>query len=508
MNVAIYSDETSHWLTQASQGIRPFDSMHKNGTLILSVVRRHPCRTIDANIHDRGEVHWRVVEGMRPLTITLTARVGQKCAMFDPDHHDVTNGVVKKKVVIRRVHPGRKYFLDTDSTCPFTVVTTGEEQIVTTAKGCDTDLVSRFYAQNSGGISATSIRQGRRPDVLVITALKDECDAFMRILKMRECVWIKGTGPTALPYHQTVIPDDGGQERLIVVACAFGMGETLAAGAAERLIAHLGKPQVLAMTGICAGHPDNTRLGDVVVATRLWKFDEGKREVVADPASGELKTTVFRDVQTFSLLPHVKLALEDYSSKWHCVVATPRPKSYEHQLRYLLWTLYDASQSGRSLDHYPDVQQECPARAKIIELASQAGLIRLEPRFELTKQGRLRVESEQAKYAAQRPQDAPAPSVRIGTMGTNAMVQKDAGLFDGLQPTIRTTLGIDMEAAAVGNVAHQHSIPFLVAKSVVDYADMHKNDNFRTYSAETSAHFLMSFLLNQATELKLWDAVA
>ncbi|VEP12174.1 Nucleoside phosphorylase-like (fragment) [Hyella patelloides LEGE 07179] len=51
-----------------------------------------------------------------------------------------------------------------------------------------------------------------------------------------------------------------------------------------------------------------------------------------------------------------------------------------------------------------------------------------------------------------------------------------------------------MEGAAVGAVAEIHDIPMIVFKSVQDYADYDKSDQFRLYAAETSARFLLAFL--------------
>jgi hypothetical protein len=49
------------------------------------------------------------------------------------------------------------------------------------------------------------------------------------------------------------------------------------------------------MSGICAGHPKKTFFGDVIVADRLFKFDEGKIEVIKTPETHEREETLFHD---------------------------------------------------------------------------------------------------------------------------------------------------------------------------------------------------------------------
>ena len=83
------------------------------------------------------------------------------------------------------------------------------------------------------------------------------------------------------------------------------------------------------------------------------------------------------------------------------------------------------------------------------------------------------------------------------------MVHKDERLFDGLRRLLRKIIAIDMEAAAIGEVAHQNGMPFLVVKSVVDFADLQKSDHFRTYSALVAATFLTDLCLERRANLRI-----
>lgn len=507
MNVADFSDETKQWRANADLCIAPYDAAFRNGTLVLTVVKKlAPRPSVDDNIAGEGEVHWRVVETIRPRKLTLTSRAAWGRAEFDPGEQFVKNGHVQVKINMPEPHPERATFPERDITCRFKVTKSGSEQIETTPYGFSTELVSRFYAETTDHMPASAIRGDQAPDVLVITALKDECDAFMRVMK--SSVWIKGKDGIGLPYYQTVVPDASGVERVVIVSRAADMGESPATSLAERLIGEFGKPKVLAMSGICAGHPTETSLGDVVVANRLFKFDEGKREVVKNAQSGLDETTIFRDVATYHLDVKMKVALEDFAQHWKCSVPTMRPKSYEHQLRYLLWTLEEMGCTDKKLDDFPECRSECALRGKVIDRAVECGLVTASPTLRLTELGRTELRNERDRYGLGRRVDLTEPAVKIGGMGTSAMVQKDPQLFYGLQRVLRGIRAVDMEAAAVGMVAHHHAVPFLVVKSVVDYADMQKNDNFRYYSSETSAHFLMSFLMTCGLEIGLWKPAA
>jgi hypothetical protein len=71
---------------------------------------------------------------------------------------------------------------------------------------------------------------------------------------------------------------------------------------------------------------------------------------------------------------------------------------------------------------------------------------------------------------------------------------RDWELFKRLAFQSRKTLGVDMEAAAVGYAAYRTRRPMIVAKGVSDYADGGKNDAGQGEAALASARFVLSFL--------------
>jgi nucleoside phosphorylase len=59
----------------------------------------------------------------------------------------------------------------------------------------------------------------------------------------------------------------------------------------------------------------------------------------------------------------------------------------------------------------------------------------------------------------------------------------------------RKLLGLEMEASAIGAIAHLHGVPkTLVMKGVMDFADLEKDDHFKLFAARASAECLLAFL--------------
>lgn len=109
-------------------------------------------------------------------------------------------------------------------------------------------------------------------DVLVLTALKEELDALLQVhAPMRE-PWVVNDGD--LPQHVAVLDGRAGPIR-VAAARVTKMGGIATATLATRLIEAV-KPAGLAMCGVCVGHPEDTDLGDVVIAERTFQHDEGK----------------------------------------------------------------------------------------------------------------------------------------------------------------------------------------------------------------------------------------
>ncbi|KAI8939797.1 hypothetical protein NX059_003536 [Plenodomus lindquistii] len=80
-------------------------------------------------------------------------------------------------------------------------------------------------------------------------------------------------------------------------------------------------------------------------------------------------------------------------------------------------------------------------------------------------------------------------TVHYGTIASGNQVIKDAAERDKISAELRGVLCFEMEAAGLMN-----SFPCLVIRGISDYADTHKNDQWRAYAAGTAAAYAKELL--------------
>lgn len=105
---------------------------------------------------------------------------------------------------------------------------------------------------------------------------------------------------------------------------------------------------------------------------------------------------------------------------------------------------------------------------------------------------------------AWQPTHQKVPRMRVGIIASGAAVVQDGALVEGILSQSRKTVGIDMEAYGIFHAAQLASSPrpqVLVAKSVSDFGDKTKGDDWQPYAAFTSARFIYEFF----TKCKLPD---
>lgn len=348
-------------------------------------------------------------------------------------------------------------------------------------------------------------------NVLIITALEDELDALLSCDNNFGKSWDEYEDSLGYLYYQRIFKHTNGSNIVITATSAVDMGETQVSILATRLIADLKpKPNCLAMIGICAGNKDKVFLGDVIVADRVFKFDYGKLVAYYQEIEGQKIRTeeISRDIKTYNFKGLWKQYINKLkkSQDWIRTVQADRPKSHYHQERWLLHQLYDYHQQpdtdNRLIVEHPERRGECADWENIIDKLRKLELLKADS-FELTDKGTKAVKEERfLNPDNQLYKDKLTPEVHIGVIGTTSYVREDPEMFNRLKNIGRKTLGVEMEGAAIGAVADIHEIPMIVVKSVQDYADHDKNDQFRFYAAETSARFLLEFLTKSNAVLK------
>jgi nucleoside phosphorylase len=326
-----------------------------------------------------------------------------------------------------------------------------------------------------------------RPDVLIVTALQMEFDAM-----------IKAIGPLGLtpsedlplqemdegkpaPYFRGNYTLSNGSCISLAFASAERMGGTPVLALATELIVKL-KPRCLAMCGVCAGNPDDVALGDVVVAEMTYQYDEGKREAVrflGDHRQSPLtKPAWLRRLQKLKPegLPSHGVPTEEDSNLWFLerVGAQRRAKDHPARKRYIP----DASWSDR------------------IQALEASDLIRREDSdFKLTNKGQDRVAESLAHGTA--PTLLPF-DIKVGPMASGNAVVKDEVTWDSLKEKgVRTVIGLEMEAAAIGYLGRRNTLDWVVAKGVMDHADPKKDDRYKSFAARASAEVLFRFLISE-----------
>lgn len=335
--------------------------------------------------------------------------------------------------------------------------------------------------------SADSSRTMPDIDVLLITALKEEHDAARDAALSHTggpgvAAWEERDTDTATPYLLGTYVGSDGSRMLVALARPTRMGATstapIAAALAERL-----RPKCIAMCGVCAGNPADVSLGDVIIAEMAYTYDEGKRQ--EEGFEADYRPILLSDDWLRSAQDMLPDGLASYGE------ASPTEAE-----RWLLERLLLGDDPVRH-----------PARARYVPNAQWRGQIEALERDDfvrrnnealvLTERGRNRAQADRF-YNVGSPDVLPF-AIRAGPMASGNAVVKDGVTWRSLQQHgVRTVLGLEMEAAAIGGVAHRLRIPYwVVAKGVMDYADPRKDDRYKPFAARASAEVLFAFLLKQ-----------
>lgn len=330
-------------------------------------------------------------------------------------------------------------------------------------------------------------------DALIVTALQDELEAVLALGERGRDGWQEARDPAGFPYYVREISNDRGQPLRVAAAWSGRMGESAAAARAQGLIDEL-DPGCLAMCGICAGKRGEVSLGDVIVADRVYSYDEGKR--VAPRGGGE-EGGFFHDLETYNLERtwNMDAALFAREFERSTALARERPPSAASQAWWLRHALYASQVEGAPPPaSRPERAQRCPGWAERIGEMEAAGVLRIgDDGLELTEAGMAQVRRDRVIYPDGPPPERPF-RVHIGPIATGKAVQEDPGLFERLKPIGRKVLGVEMEAAAIGYVAERLGRRSIIAKAVSDHGDHDKDDSFRAFACRASAEFLFAFL--------------
>jgi len=323
-------------------------------------------------------------------------------------------------------------------------------------------------------------------DVLILTAVQDELDAVLSLADG----WRQSRDSEGYRLYTIEFITEKGHPFTIGVAWIGEMGKQSAAIRGKQLIDEL-RPSSLAMCGVCAGYRKEVFLGDIIVADQIWSAGEGKH--VVEPGKPEV---FYHAARTFDLKSQWKMDAAFLAREFDTAdLQAKRPPSEAAQLRWILHTLYDHEAEGSPAPMvHPDRSKACPSWTELCRQAQARELIvRKGKTLALTDKGRDSVEADFVEYPDRLPKE-PDLRVHIGAIATVTAVEKDAGIFDRLRHQVRNTIGLEMEGAAIGELAQRFEKRAILVKAVQDYADTTKNDAIRSFACEAAARFLLTFL--------------
>lgn len=327
-------------------------------------------------------------------------------------------------------------------------------------------------------------------DVLIVTAVEEEYQA-LRLVDGDAAPgsrWVFRKGPTGLEVAFRTFSARDGHPIRVAATSALEMGGVATANAAAPLV-HVYRPRCIAMCGVCAGRRGKVELGDVIIADRLWTYDTGETVVERDEETGHDVLCFKADPFQYNLPPAWRQQVARFQIDPAATWLAERPRSYEAQMDWLL----DRLAAGDDPGVHADQESRCRDRPKVIEKLWKEGLLKDGTR-NLTAAGRKRVERLRILYPKGLPEPAPF-KIHVGPIGTGTAVVKDPDIFDKLSKSMRKTIGLEMEAATIGAIAHLHEVErMIVMKGVMDFADPEKNDNFKAFAARASAECLLAFL--------------
>jgi nucleoside phosphorylase len=322
-------------------------------------------------------------------------------------------------------------------------------------------------------------------DVLIVTGLQMEYEAACEVGLSRSgspgiVSWEQRRQGLPAPY---VIGDFISNGKFMRVALAHGqkMSGRYLSYVAAYLLSEL-KPRCIAMSGACAGNPDDAAFGDVIVADMTFQYDEGKvtqRGFLPDHRPDKLRDSTWVDLLG-------KLKPKDYPS-----YGDPSDSDAD------LWLLEQISLK-RDVRIHPARNRYFPDELwedRIKGLMAKKLIYLKGARLTLASKGRTLV-NERRLLGVLPPAKLPF-SIKIGPMASGNVVVKDNRWTKLQGEGIRTVLGLEMEAATVGGLGTQFNLDWIVMKAVMDYGDRNKDDRFKSFAARASAEVLFPFLMSR-----------
>ena len=322
-------------------------------------------------------------------------------------------------------------------------------------------------------------------DVLLITAIKEEYDAAKRVFGADDLDgdgvrnWTQFEAAANLPYERGIFYHEEQALFSISIARPSRMGGIETGQFAGRLADRL-QPKCLVMCGVCAGNPKDLALGDIIISELAYQYDEGKRD--AGKFVGDHRQSLVNE-------------------GWHRAADALQPEALRSfgppSLRDARYWLLERLHAGGNPREHPARQRYFAKGewASIIDKLIAEKIIEIEgTSLKLTAAGVAEV--EQSLIRDVDPPERLPFAIKVGPIASGNVVVKDGITWESLAVMgVRSVIGLEMEAAAIGRAARASAIPeWIVVKGVMDYADPKKDDRYKPFAARASAEVLRAFL--------------
>lgn len=281
----------------------------------------------------------------------------------------------------------------------------------------------------------------------------------------------------------------------IALARGFEYGELDAAIMAQTLYMEI-KPKIIAMAGFCAGKRGKQILGDVVIAEKIFNYDQGKQ--IAE-------NKIEPQLSSYKLDGRIKQRIERYRNNWRDSIRINSPKDFELQCFEFLQELSKHKDGVKPNDFYDRVTY--PNWNDIVEFFLSEHYIKKinnDEQILLSPKGYRHLNELILLFPeGVTPKE---PTAMLGVLATGTKVQQWDGIFNYLNSQFdRKCSVLDMEGHAMAKIAEFNKCPFIVAKGVGDFAQNGKkfHNRFINYAVYSSYRFIIEFLEDNIVKLGL-----
>ena len=340
-------------------------------------------------------------------------------------------------------------------------------------------------------------------------------------------------------YDHLDLTDSDGHRLSIDLHSGDQGGSVMTSEIATRLLQE-SKPHWLLMTGVCAGNPNKVKLGDLVIADRVFDLRQGKAlvgQILPEIHAPEINPQLRGPIQ------RIVASIEE-NKEWSQVVKAVRPVSPRYKKDVLRKILYDQRTQRLPIPGiYTLSSSSLPGDKHGLDLRAIQQLIHSQTPCPLKECAHLLQRMSEGtaplitycnqsfKYYVNEPQyqqisnltgrgaypelDPSEPETHLGVMATDvSAVRADLSKSDWKEMEAkwdRNLVGLEMEGYGLYEAVNKYNsinyennrpkVQVLLMKGVSDVGDPEKDDQFHKYGKQISAAVVYKFLMRYGYQL-------